>query len=365
MEHHRISGFLKTAAINLLLLVAGVVILELAFGSWFDPHKRMYNLSILRNTDVEYDVTGLYVTRTPRIRYTRDSYGLRGRYANYGEIDILTIGGSTTDQRYIADGQTWQDTLQEELRRAGHNLIVANAGVDGQSTYGHIKNFEWWFPFVPGLKPRYALFYIGLNDFCQNAGYALDSIERAPQGFSLRRTLNRYSALWNMGRKVDGMYRAVVTNRLGHESVDFSKVTWTDKPVQNSYDFMNPRLGAYRARLLRLIELCTGLGMTPIFVNQPSMRHRRVGDTLVGAADELDYDGHRYNGLDRYFMMQRMDSVMADVCSRERAAYIDVSTTTAWEPADFYDFYHLTPRGAAKVGAAMARGVAESGVLNR
>jgi hypothetical protein len=53
--------------------------------------------------------------------------------------------------------------LQTCLAQNGAGLTVANAGVDGQSTVGHIMNFKWWFPNIPRLAPDYILFYLGLN----------------------------------------------------------------------------------------------------------------------------------------------------------------------------------------------------------
>ena len=68
------------------------------------------------------------------------------------------MGGSTTDQRYITDGQTGQDVFQQEFAITGKNIVVANAGIDGQSSFGYIKNFDYWFPNILSLKSKYVLF---------------------------------------------------------------------------------------------------------------------------------------------------------------------------------------------------------------
>jgi lysophospholipase L1-like esterase len=127
--------------------------------------NRLNKLNLIRDVDLTYDVGGLYQTDNKQIRYKRDSYGLRGNYGTPGQIDILTVGGSTTDQRFISEGATWQDVLHHVFAAHGKTVHVANAGVDGQSTYGHIKDFDWWFPYIPNLKARYFLFYLGINDF--------------------------------------------------------------------------------------------------------------------------------------------------------------------------------------------------------
>ena len=121
---------------NLVLMGLGVVLSELIFGNWIHPNN-LNKLNIIRSKTIEYSVEDLYDFSSPTISYTRDEYGFRGSFKNPSEIDILTVGGSTTDQRYIMDGHTWQDAIQRQFKHTGNELVVANAGVDGQSTFGH------------------------------------------------------------------------------------------------------------------------------------------------------------------------------------------------------------------------------------
>lgn len=364
MNRQTIKKVAPIPGVSILLLLVGLVVVELLCGSWFDPQKRMHTLSILRNTNVEFDVSSLYPSREPLVHYTRDRYGLRGPFADYADIDILTIGGSTTDQRFVGDGQTWQDILQQELLNKGLNLTVANAGVDDQSTYGNIKNFESWFSLVPGLKPRYALFYVGINDLYRNTGDALDSVVLAPSRFSLWRALHRARGLWNRGRKTREAYQALPTEKTGVSALNLRDIPLTTQPLQRSYEFMSPRLGSYRARLTTLVGLCIANKMTAIFVNQPSIRYRRQLSGIAGTAEKFDYDGHPCNGVDYFFMIQRLDSVTAAVCRIENIPYLDIVSKLDLTLEDFYDYSHTTPSGAAKVGAAMASALVASKIFD-
>ena len=49
------------------------------------------------------------------IDYQRDEFGFRDRESKFSDIDILTIGGSTTDERFIKDGDTWSKKLENRL----------------------------------------------------------------------------------------------------------------------------------------------------------------------------------------------------------------------------------------------------------
>lgn len=127
----RYRRVLWVVLVNGLVLVIGFVAVELTFGAWLNPNK-LNRLNLVKSQTFQYDVSALYGTATPLIRYSRDRYGLRGDYDdNPARIELLTVGGSTTDQRFVSDGDTWQDVLQKQFAAAGTPVVVANAGVDG------------------------------------------------------------------------------------------------------------------------------------------------------------------------------------------------------------------------------------------
>ena len=51
------------------------------------------------------------------------------------------------------------------LKKNGYNFKITNAGIEGQSTVGHIYNFKHWFPKLKNFSPKLYIFYIGLNDY--------------------------------------------------------------------------------------------------------------------------------------------------------------------------------------------------------
>ena len=345
-------GFTRVLGIvlvNLAVLGGGIVIVELLFGAWLNPNA-LNRLNLLRDRTFTYDVSTLYEAGSPIIKYSRDKYGLRGDYGGRpSRIELLTVGGSTTDQRYIADGSTWQDVLQQQFALSGAPVVVANAGVDGQSTYGHIRNFDWWFPHVPGLKPKYVLFYVGRNDLYVSGGFAYDALMGSGQRSALDEIRDN-SAVWHLARTLIGTYRATVVLGIGHRRIDFSRVRWVDRPVQGEYGFLEPRLAAYADRLRVLVDKARSAGAAPIFVTQPSMQFRFTENGVEGRAELGDYDGRRINGLDYYHLSRRFDAVLEVVCAERQAVFFDMAGETRWTEGDFYDNAHMTPRGARKVG---------------
>jgi lysophospholipase L1-like esterase len=345
----RLRQIFAVLAVNLLLLVAGVVAIELVFGGWLDP-RRLNRLNILKDRVYRHDVSNLYPAADPIVTYTRDKYGLRGAYSSPGEIRILTVGGSTTDQRHIRDGETWQDALQKRFEQAGLRVPVANAGIDGQSTFGHIANFKWWFPDIPGLAPEFMLFYVGLNDFHKDVADRFDRYVAESQNPTIGERIRDNSAIWNLLKKLQGTYKAMVVQRLAHQRVRFDGIKWVREPLQANYEFATPKIEAYAQRLRLLADLCRKAGATPIFVSQPSRHYRVTAQGIEGKADLPSVDGRPINGVDFYHLMRKMNGSAASVAKEKGALYVDLAGRGEWTDADFYDLVHMTPQGAAKVG---------------
>ncbi|MEF2230154.1 MAG: GDSL-type esterase/lipase family protein [Pseudodesulfovibrio sp.] len=345
--------FIHILAWNLLLLAAGLVCLELAFGGWIreDPFRKLH---VPTHIDREYALKGLY-PGPDTILYTRDRYGLRGAYPSPDRIDILTVGGSTTDQAYIADGETWQDDLAKALGDKGYPACVVNAGIDGHSTHGHLKNFEWWFPRIPGFAPRCILYYTGINDiFAETPPYEAD---RGWRGLVVEKSISYriYRILRGalLARKYD----------IGHGRVDFAAQRWTDQPLASPavYDeVFRDRLAAYSGRVRALIEKTRALGALPVFVTQQTRMFRRDGGRVTGIEDAFEFHGHLFNGVDRYHILEMYNNVVRRVCRETGTLCVDLADDLALTDGDFYDFMHNTPAGTLKIGDFLAEELAKN-----
>ena len=146
---------------NLLLLFLGLILIELILGNWiFGP--KFSSLTIKRNITKVWNPN--HYESDHAAMYKKDEFGFRGNYKNISDVKIITVGGSTTDERWIDENLTWSHLFQKKLENSYTNFKVANAGTMGQSTIGHLKNFEIWFNQIPNLKPEYFIYYIGIND---------------------------------------------------------------------------------------------------------------------------------------------------------------------------------------------------------
>lgn len=346
---------LHIVGLNLAVIAVGFVALELSFGGWITPFG-LNRLNVPRAVRWEYDVSPLYPWPGGRVRYTRDTAGLRGSYERVSDVDILTIGGSTTDQRYVDDGHTWQDEMETALRRAGRPAEVANAGIDGQSTFGHLVAMKEWFPSIYGLQPRYVVFYVGLNDFYRTAPGYNDTIVTDLPEKSLQRLWYEKSAFQNLVHRLRTNWE-VRQAKIGHQGVDLSRVDWVETRRQSEYEtWVGPTARAFGERIRELARLVHERDATPIFVSQPARYYRVIGGRLEGVPDAGQFQGRSLTGLDFLHVMEVFDRALADAAKDTSSLYFDMSSDTRgeWDDADFYDYAHMTPSGVAKVGRYLA-----------
>jgi hypothetical protein len=345
--------WLRVLGWNTAFLLAGIAIVELWFGGWLSS-SRLNRLNLVRNVSEVFKVDNIYGPSGATITYKRDRYGFRGNYAGPGSIHILTMGGSTTDQRYIDEKQTWQANLEKRFASNGKHVTVVNAGVDGHTTYGNLRSFEEWLPGIPGLKPKYILFYVGINDMFSPRGVHWDKFtkEEATLGDRIRDD----SALYYLFRTIFGTWQATYAYNLAYTRVDFSKVYWTDAPTRGDHAaFFSGKVAEFGGRERALTEKAAGLGAKTIWVTQPSRYYKRVSGKLIGANGVFPVDGVNLNGVDIYEVTRLMNAETMTSCARSGAICLDLASELDFEDDDFYDYVHNVPSGTAKIGDYLYR----------
>ena len=341
---------------NLGILVAGLVICELVFGTWFEETAALYHFTKPRNVTIAYNSS--LPGQPARTSYTRDRYGFRGRRGGVGEIFILTVGGSTTDQRFIHDGLTYEDGLERLWSKNGRGVDIVNAGIDGQTTFGHIENFRHWFRHIPDLKPRYILFYVGVNDFFEEGRREKFDDLSDTEGFV--RYLKDKSALRAAYKVIQSIIRPP---RVAHSPrlQPWSTARFTD--VARVSEYRTPAvlqsLASLRARIATLAELTAEIGAKAIFVTQRSISWVRDGTRIIGTP--AGKGGRRkgpladfgpLSGVDLHNLERLQAEAILGACRESGSTCIDLAGEIEIDPAtDFYDDVHTTPAGSAKIAA--------------
>lgn len=327
----------KVVAINFALLLVLVAAVEVLFGTWFSTDP-LDELGLPRSVAVQVSPQSLYADGKD-FTYRRDTWGFRGDNADPSRITILTIGGSTTNQLYVAENQTWQKVLERQFHENGRtDVVVANAGVDGQSTVGHLQGLREWFPNVPGLKPRFVLAYVGIND-TQVSGTWVDTLRHN----SFHRIIKQRSAVFRLSRQISGM---VIAKRakLTHQAVDYANTKWTDSGAE-AVPAGDSNIEQYRQRLKLMADEIHAMGAVPVFVTQTRGDFKHVGGKLLGMVTEGGP-----NGIDQYNALAPYNVATRQVCRENGLLCLDLAKELAFADGDFYDYLHNTPAGAEKIG---------------
>ncbi len=343
----RFRRVVRVVGINLGLLAAGLVLIDLIFGAWIFGEN--YGVMIIpKNIARQFDVEGLY--GGGRSVFKRDKNGLRGRYEDPSKIDILTVGGSTTNEILVTEGKTWSDRLAAEFSANGRSVVVVNAGVDGQTTIGHLKNFDLWFPKIPGLKARYVLVYVGINDLVRlyREGHAPKQDRLTESRRLFKQYMLNNSALYAFFRNIRGMVRARDA-RLVHTQENYSGSTWALPEKQPDVDAAERKwavgLDAYGRRLRALIKRIGDFAAIPILVTQSRAGYRLRDGKVWG---RLQPDGSVDTGA--YLGLSALNRRTMTECEAAKAVCIDLAGELFFEDGDHYDPLHTTPKGSAKIG---------------
>lgn len=351
-------AIIKILFTNFCLLIFFILIIEITFGEWWFKNN-LNKLNLIKNKEYKINLNGLYDFEKNYIIYKRDNFGFRGEYPEVSRINILTVGGSTTDQRYISEGYTFQDIIQKKFLEQGKKIFITNAGIDGQSTFGHLKNFDLWFSQIPNLQPDYFLFFIGINDFYIDIESSYDEIALAKKNHNMISLINfyykQYSALHYLMRTFEGNINSYKYN-LRHEASSknsFQKIKWTNKGISNNYDvLLKNKLFKYKDRLEKIIQKTKEYNSKIIFVSQ-SERRKYYFDNgqLFGNSEKVSLNDTLINGVDYYYMNRMYIETMKKLSQEKKIIFIDLEKELNFDiQQDFYDNSHFNNLGAKKIG---------------
>lgn len=347
MSADRLRAWAKVLGVNLIVALVGVILLELTLGRWFAPYHPPSG-SIFRRT---FKLEQRYYEPHGVITYVRDEYGLRGPEKDLSKIEVVTVGGSTTDQILISEGETWQDVIH-----ALTGIGITNAGDEGISSTGHVVALVEWLHRIPNFHPRFYLHYIGLNDAAfaylwtlpGSKGFAETQIADQENRRALHRFIRGRSAL------VQG-FIALKSWLSGPPAIFSAQPASRDASAPEVRAEVNqqPIMGyiqrIYEPNLRRLILEHQKRGEHAIMVSQttrPSM-FRVEGDTVWV----------RDPGVAGYVVALRLINVATRRVCLEHVPtchFIDLASEMSFSDDEFYDRVHTTPAGARRIGVYLA-----------
>nr|WP_294906068.1 SGNH/GDSL hydrolase family protein [uncultured Lacibacter sp.] len=294
-----------------------------------------------------------------KISYSRNALGFRGPMPNdsiHKLNSIITVGGSTTECRFLSDSTTWPFLLSEQLKDSIPNLWVNNAGIDGHSTFGHLLLMK---EYISKLKPKYVVLLTGVNDVETEKPESFDVMnENKLQYGSAKAFIKSLLNKTEIGATVFQLYniRSAYKKGLIHKEIDFTQLrdtTYTPTYIQETVAKQQSYLSGYKARLQEIVTLCKANQIQPILLTQPSL-FGSFTDSSTGIKMDLKFHESNpgKNNLLQEQVLEEYNNVVRSFSTQ--AAVIDLAKLMPKNTAYYYDFIHFNKQGAVKMAEILS-----------
>ena len=321
----------KIFLINILVLFISILIIECFFGYWF-KNELSEKLSSERNIERIYKFN--FFNHKGASFYKRNNQGFRvsGKELNGTNPDIIFVGGSTTNQKFL----NYEDTIVGRLQKRFEKIKIVNAGVDGMSILGHINSFQLWFDKINNFNPKYYIFYIGINDQAnlkeKNKINSIDNLIESSSKKNFIEYLESNSFFYNKIRKVKTILFLKTGNDLFSNNVNDGEVVYgerTTKEFKYYSSFENNDQETkineyYNSLLIDLTNKVKERNSEIIYITQISG-----------------------TGMNKNLYI--IANTIISHCRNYELNCINLAKNADLRYEDFYDWTHLNPKGSKKV----------------
>ena len=386
----------RTVALNLVTAVlAGVVcgvVAEVGLRLFYPAAERHHVLppsTVQTMLPLEEHVSGV----SGEARYATSSWGIRGpEFGEDGEYRILAIGGSTTQNTYLDQSETWTLLLGSELNEKASPppTWTGDIGRSGHTAASHVLQLRRVVPELPRIDAVVVL--VGVNDLTvalrQGFDYRrpppLDDPEeleaRVREAFiqvpgPLHRRVTQYQsegvpawkrlALYQLAREARNRMRATFggtgQGRFGEVYEVWRSHRATAPEVLDTLPELAEPLDVYGGYLTRMARDAEDLGVRLVFMTQPVLWRADLSPEeearlwLGGTGDFQAEPGHAYysaGSLRR--AMDLYNARLVDVCAATSAECFDLAAALPSDTTVFYDDVHYTEAGARRVAELLA-----------
>jgi lysophospholipase L1-like esterase len=291
---------------------------------------------------------------------TKNSLGFRGPepprdWSRW--FTILAIGGSTTECLFLSDGKTWTDQLARRIAGVRSDVWVNNAGLEGHSTFGHLVLLR---DFVVAMRPRLALFLIGVNDVAVASSRTFDQALNPHNLSRAHRVLTfaaDHSEVAAVGENLVRMARTYRAN-LGDGELHLAESRHTDVSEARTASVLaehRPFVEAFAQRVRDIIEICRTNSIEPVLVTQPALNGDGIDPTTGVSLETPEID--KINGRVAWLAMELYNDATRKASDETGVVLIDLAHEMPKDSKYFADWIHFTNEGAVLVGDIIFRGL--------
>lgn len=295
-------------------------------------------------------------SRLPReIAVQYNELGLRGPAPpadSASAFEILTMGPSTAHSARQAEGTSWPDQLRRVLDAEFQNVWLNNAGMEGQSTFGHRTLLM---EYLPALHPDLVLLLVGINERMRDTEREFDAQLRLSERSWFDRVVG-HSELLSSALVLFRKHRTARLE-LTHWEFDLSShpdfdVAREDREAELAKH--RPRyVELYRQRLEELLDRFDDAGIEVVLCTQPALwgdgrdptSGRELGPLSIGET----------SASLAWTVLELYNDVTRSVAVRRAMPLVDLAREMPKDSQYYYDWIHFTEAGAAHAGGILGR----------
>ena len=323
---------MKTIFYNIIVFLLLLILGETIFGYWFT--KDNFGIYMRKERNKNWKTNSSFNNIKYDFFYKRNFYGFRGDEFNPKNVEIIFEGGSTANQRYTPEELTIVGQLNKKFESDKINIKIYNAATDGKSLRGIIYDFVHWFPKINNFKPKYAIFYLGINeqvlaDQVEEKMFDLHVQEKKID--RIKDYIKNNSFIYSKYKTIANKYFPKETGGyfLNNEKL-YNSFTYTNyKQAKNLkreiFDEDNKMVEQFEKRLLILEGIMKSNNLIPIFITQVAY------DGLSNQKLFLINESLKKFSRNRNYQIIKLDEII------EMELY------------DFFDNVHTTPKGSKKI----------------
>lgn len=261
----------------IVINITTILILILNFVTTPLLYERAIFISLKPNINTKIQIIGEVMPGFSNIsEVTTDDFGFRVSqeidYQTKNKYRIFAIGGSTTEQIFLSDNETWSYLLEKKLNyNTDIEFEIINTGVSGAFSANHYASLKK----LNKLNPDLFIFLVGINDWNKH----IKSNFNNRNIFRIDKSL-----IWLSFSKIKGLLK----NENKNSKVEFFVENGEYYSNQNDSlnrsiieEFYPEEVGkSYSKWMNKIFNLCNSIKANCLFISQPSAYQLNISKQL-------------------------------------------------------------------------------------
>lgn len=353
-----VYGLITVLFSSIIILLISELLLRFLLPSfkqfYIKQPNQEYRVEINSNKYKLIDIDSIYTIKT-------NAQGIIsfGEFKNNG-LNILTVGGSTTENILIDQKNSWQSMLQNVYSKNVGDIWVGNAGKRALNSHHHKMQLKYLLPQFNDVDV--VIILVGFNDMVEvllnNEYLNLDEeqvLYKAFSQISFKNNLGCFikrSILWELlANTKDKLFPSKEISNLA-EFIDNGRITRKKSTIINEMPDLNKYLNKYEENINAFIDIAKENKVQIVFMTQPTIYNTGMNESQ---RDMVSF-GKKGKVGNEYYAINILKSVidsfnysLTSVCQNRNIQIIDLCRYLPKDTSIFFDDCHFNRGGNKEV----------------